>query len=151
MTKDETSKYSDLRNDGIAELFTYPMHVKSVITNPSPGLALGFKGLYQISGIAWSGEGSIRRVDVSADRGRTWTEAVLDEHVLPLCLTRFRTAWQWDGGPTVLMSRATDSAGTVQPSRDAVMAGRAANSFYHYNGIQSWGVSENGELRNAYA
>jgi len=151
MTRDETSKYSDLRDDGIAELFTYPMQVKSVITSPSPGLDLGAKGLYQVSGLAWSGNGSITRVEVSADGGRTWTEAALDEHVLPMCLTRFRTAWRWDGGPAVLMSRATDSAGNVQPSRDAAMQSRAANSFYHYNGIQAWRVSDRGELHNVYA
>jgi sulfane dehydrogenase subunit SoxC len=151
MTKDETSKYSDLRDDGVAELFTYPMRVKSVITTPSPGLTLGLKGLYQVSGVAWSGEGSIRRVDISADGGRTWAEAALDSHVLPKCLTRFRSAWKWDGGLAVLMSRAVDDAGNVQPSRATVMAGRAANSFYHYNGIQAWSVSENGELRNVYA
>ena len=102
MTKDETSKYSDLRNDGIAELFTFPMDVKSVITSPSPGLTLGPKGLYQVSGIAWSGAGKIRRVDVSADGGQSWAEAALDRHVLPMCLTRFRTAWNWDGGSAVL-------------------------------------------------
>lgn len=151
MTKDETSKYSDLRDDGIAELFTYPMRVKSVITSPSPGLTLGPKGWYQISGIAWSGEGSIRRVDVSADGGHTWARAALDEQVSPLSLRRFRTAWRWDGAPAVLMSRATDSTGNVQPSRSVAMAGRAANSFYHYNGIQAWQVSVNGELRNVYA
>jgi sulfane dehydrogenase subunit SoxC len=151
MTKDETSKYSDLRNDGIAELFTYPMGVKSVITSPSPGLKLGPKGMYQISGIAWSGAGKIRRVDISADGGRSWAEAALDQHVLPRCLTRFRTAWNWDGGPAVLMSRATDDADRVQPSRDTVMVGRAGNSFYHYNGIQAWSVSEQGDLSNVYA
>lgn len=151
MTKDETSKYSDLREDGIAELFTYPMHVKSVITSPSPGLTLGPKGLYQLSGLAWSGNGSISKVEVSADGGRSWAEAVLDPHVLPMCLTRFRTAWRWDGTPAVLMSRATDNAGNVQPSRDAAMERRAANSFYHYNGIQSWRVTEQGALHNVYA
>lgn len=151
MTKDETSKYSDLRNDGVAELFTFPMGVKSVITSPSPGLSLQEKGLYQVTGVAWSGAGSIRRVEVSADAGRSWAEAALDAHVLPMCLTRFRTAWNWDGGPAILMSRATDDAGHVQPSRDMVMARRAANSFYHYNGIQAWSVSEQGAASNVYA
>lgn len=151
MTRDETSRYSDLRSDGIAELFTYPMRVKSVITSPSAGLMLGDKGLYQVSGIAWSGDGSIRRVEISADGGRTWAEAALDRHVLPKCLTRFRSAWQWNGSPAVLLSRATDDAGHVQPSRQAAMTGRAANSFYHYNGLQAWQVDENGALRNVYA
>jgi sulfane dehydrogenase subunit SoxC len=151
MTKDETSKYSDLNDDGEALLFTFPMGVKSVITSPSPGLVMGDKGVYQVSGIAWTGAGKIRRVEVSADGGKSWADAALDEHVLPKCLTRFRSAWNWDGGPAVLMSRATDEAGAVQPTRTAVLRGRASNSFYHYNGIQAWQVSETGEVNNVYA
>jgi sulfane dehydrogenase subunit SoxC len=151
MTKDETSKYSDLAADGTAELFTFPMAVKSVITSPSPGLALAGPGVYQISGIAWSGRGRIRRVEVSADGGASWAEAALDEHVLPRCLTRFRSAWHWNGGPATLMSRAVDETGAIQPTRDAVLAGRAPEAFYHYNGIQAWAVNESGASRNVYA
>ena len=150
MTKDETSKYSDLRDDGVTELFSFPMGVKSVITSPSPGLDLGPGGYYQVAGIAWSGAGRIRRVEVSADGGSSWAEAALDDHVLPKCLTRFRSAWKWDGSPAVLMSRATDEAGNVQPGRAEVLRGRASNSFYHYNGIQAWRVSASGELHNVY-
>lgn len=151
MTKDETSKYSDLGEDGVAELFTFPMGVKSVITSPSPGVGLGPNGLYQVSGIAWSGSGRIRRVEISADGGQTWADAALDEHVLPKSLTRFRTAWRWDGGPATLLSRATDDQGAVQPTRDSVMAGRGVGSFYHYNGLQAWRVAEDGSLSNVYA
>ena len=71
MTKDETSKYSDLGLDGRAKLFTFPMDVKSVITSPSGGQKMQGPGLYQISGVAWSGFGKIRRVDVSADGGKS--------------------------------------------------------------------------------
>lgn len=150
MTKDETSRYSDLRDDGVAELFTFPMGVKSVITSPSPGLRLGPQGVYQISGIAWSGAGLIRGVEVSVDGGRSWAEAALDEHVLPKCLTRFRSAWRWNGGPAVILSRAVDDAGNRQPTRRDVLNGRASNSFYHYNGIQAWQVDTDGELSNVY-
>ena len=134
----------------MAELFTFPMGVKSVITSPSPGLAMSGPGVYQISGIAWSGAGSIRRVEVSADGGRSWAEAAVDEHVLPKCLTRFRAAWRWNGSPATLLSRATDDRGAVQPMRDEVLRGRAAGSFYHYNGIQAWRLNEQGEVRNVY-
>jgi sulfane dehydrogenase subunit SoxC len=74
MTKDETSKYSDTQDDGKSRLFSFPMGVKSVITSPSPGLDLGVAGIYQISGIAWSGAGRIRKVEVSADGGKSWAE-----------------------------------------------------------------------------
>ena len=151
MTKDETSKYSDLADDGIATLFSFPMGVKSVITSPSPGLTLGKPGLYQVSGIAWTGAGKISRVEISADGGKSWADALLDRHVLPKCLTRFRAAWHWDGGPAILKSRATDESGAVQPTRDVVLEGRASGSFYHYNGIQAWAVSEAGSLNNVYA
>jgi len=151
MTKDETSKYSDLNEEGIAQLFTFPMGVKSLITSPSHGLSLGPAGIYQLSGIAWSGSGKIKRVEVSADGGSSWADAALDEHVLPKCLTRFRSAWNWDGGPAVIMSRATDEAGNVQPTRTAVLNGRANGAFYHYNGIQAWAVSDAGEVSNVYA
>ncbi|TDJ32487.1 MAG: sulfite dehydrogenase [Gammaproteobacteria bacterium] len=151
MTKDETSKYSDLNEEGIARLFTFPMGVKSLITSPSHGFTMGPAGLYQVSGIAWSGSGKIRRVEVSADGGGSWADAALDEHVLPKCLTRFRSAWRWDGGPAVIMSRATDDAGNVQPTRSAVLQGRANGAFYHYNGIQAWAVNEAGEVANVYA
>lgn len=150
MTKDETSKYSDLRDDGKAELFTFPMGVKSVVTSPSPGVGLGPKGIYQVKGIAWSGSGRIRRVEVSADGGKSWADAALDDESLPKCLTRFRTAWRWDGAPATLVSRATDDAGNVQPDRASVMRGRANGSFYHYNAQQAWQVDTDGGLRNVY-
>lgn len=150
MTKDETSKYSDLMDDGRAKLFTFPMSVKSLITSPSPGLTLGARGVYPVKGIAWSGSGRIRRVEVSADGGKSWADAALDEHVLPKCVTRFRIPWRWDGGSATLLSRATDEQGNVQPTRAAVLEGRASNSFYHYNGIQAWAISPAGEARNVY-
>lgn len=151
MTREETSKYSDLQADGRARLFTFAMGVKSVITSPAPGLEMGAPGLYQISGLAWSGAGTIRRVEVSADGGRTWAEAALDEPVLPRCLSRFRLAWRWDGSPSVLLSRAVDEKGDVQPTRDALMESRAPGTYYHYHAIQAWRVGTNGVVSHVYA
>jgi len=151
MSREETAKYSDLRPDGSAELFTFLMGVKSVITAPSPGLDLNGPGLYQISGLAWSGSGTVRRVEVSADGGRTWAEAALEAPVQPKCLTRFRTAWRWSGGPAVLKSRATDDTGAVQPERDVWLEAHGAHAFYHYNGIQAWAIDGAGAARNVYA
>ena len=150
MTKDETSKYSDLGLDGRAKLFTFPMDVKSVITSPSGGQKMQGPGLYQISGVAWSGFGKIRRVDVSADGGKTWAQAALTEPVLSKSLVRFRSPWRWSGSPSVLMSRAVDDSGAVQPTRAALIAERGTNYRYHYNAIQSWKVSEAGEIGNVY-
>src|SRR5438552_803989 len=108
MTKDETSKYTILLQDGKAWQFVFPLEVKSIITKPSPGLGLKEPGFAEISRLAWSGNGRIRQVDVSADGGQSWAPAALQGPVLPKALTRFRIPWQWNGGPAVLQSRATD-------------------------------------------
>jgi sulfane dehydrogenase subunit SoxC len=150
MTKDETSKYTDLQPNGRSLLFTFPMEVKSVITSPSGQQKMQGPGLYQVSGVAWSGFGRIRRVEVSADGGKTWAQAALDGPVLPKSLARFRLAWRWDGSPSVLMSRAVDETGAVQPTRAALMAARGAQYRYHYNAIQSWNVAAAGEVSNVY-
>jgi sulfane dehydrogenase subunit SoxC len=102
MTKDETSRYTDLQADGTSRMLTYPMEVKSVMTRPSPAVALQGPGLYEVSGIAWSGQGTITQVEVSADGGQTWAAAALSDPVLPRALTRFRSAWMWNGAPAVL-------------------------------------------------
>ena len=151
MTKDETSKYTDLLPDGSSLLFTFPMEVKSVITSPSPGLELAGAGLYQISGLAWSGMGKISKVEVSADGGATWGEAALSEPVLDKAVTRFRMAWRWNGGPTIIKSRAFDETGAIQPSRDEVVAAKGMNFAYHYNGVQAWRVGAEGGVTNVYA
>jgi sulfane dehydrogenase subunit SoxC len=151
MSKEETSHYTDLQADGRSIQFTFPMAVKSVITSPAAGLKLHNQGYYEVNGIAWSGSGRVKRVDVSADGGASWAPAVLDEPVLPKHLTRFRAAWQWSGQPATLMSRAVDETGAVQPTRDAVMAGRGSGQFYHYNAVQAWRIDPEGGISNVYA
>jgi sulfane dehydrogenase subunit SoxC len=140
-----------LMPDGSARQFTFGMDAKSVITSPSGMQQLGPHGFHEISGLAWTGNGRIRTVDVSVDGGRSWREAVLQEPVQSMALTRFRLPWSWSGEPAVLQSRAVDEAGYVQPTRDALIAKRGLNSTYHYNGIQSWAVAANGEVRNVHA
>jgi sulfane dehydrogenase subunit SoxC len=144
MTKDETSRYTDLQADGTSLMFTYPMEVKSVITRPSHGMTLPGAGLHQISGIAWSGHGTIRKVEVSTDAGKTWRDAALVAPVLPRALTRFRLPWKWDGAATVLKSRATDDTGAVQPERDKFIAEHGNNAVFHFTAIQAWSVAANG-------
>jgi sulfane dehydrogenase subunit SoxC len=151
MTRDETSHYTDVLLGGKALILTYPMEVKSIITNPSTGLALRGPGLYEITGLAWSGLGRIRRVEVSADGGRTWAEAALGDPVLPKSFTRFRMAWRWNGGPAVLMSRAVDETGAVQPTRASLVAEHGERQNYHNNGIQAWAIAAGGEVSNVYA
>ena len=151
MTKDETSRYSDLQADGKSLMFTYPMEVKSVITRPSHGMTLPGPGLHQVSGIAWSGNGTVKKVDVSTDGGRTWVESPLVAPVLPRALTRFRLPWKWDGAAAVLKSRAADDTGAVQPEREKFVAEHGSNAIFHFNGIQAWSVGANGEVKHVYA
>jgi sulfane dehydrogenase subunit SoxC len=151
MTKDETSKYTISLPTGKALQFVFPIEGKSVITHPSPGLAMQGPGLYEISGLAWSGYGKIAKVEISADGGKSWAPAALQEPVLPKALTRFRLAWRWNGGPAILQSRATDESGYVQPTRDQLIAARGTRTFYHFNGIASWAVRDNGEVAHVYA
>ena len=149
-SREETSKYTDLLNNGKAEMFSLEMEVKSVITSPSGRMQLRRKGVYEISGLAWSGASEIRKVEVSADAGRSWAEAVLQSETRPYAATRFRIPWRWEGQPAVLQSRASDAKGNIQPERDAALARYSPAGFYHYNGIQSWQVREDGRVSNVY-
>jgi sulfane dehydrogenase subunit SoxC len=149
-TREETSKYTDLLPDGIARQFTFHMEAKSVITFPSGGQTIPSQGFWEVNGIAWSGRGKITMVEVSTDGGATWEEAELQDPVLPICLTRFRFPWTWNGQTALLQSRATDETGYVQPTVAELVAARGVNSTYHNNGIQTWSVAENGEVTNVY-
>lgn len=151
MARNETAKYSELQPDGKARQFTFVMDVKSLITSPSHGQRLKQPGFHEIRGYAWSGHGKVRRVEVSADGGKSWAEAALQEPVLPKCMTRFRAAWRWSGQPAVLKSRAIDETGAVQPERAALVAQRGLNGYFHYNAIVSWAVDEDGAVTHVYA
>lgn len=151
MAKDETSKYSLLLKEGKVAQFNFPLDAKSVITKPSPGVNMRGPGVYEISGIAWSGNGTIRKVEVSADGGKSWAEAALSPPVLSKAITRFRVPWRWDGGPVSLRSRAIDDTGYVQPSREEQIAARGSRAQYHCNLITSWGIAQNGEVTHVYA
>jgi len=148
-TREETSKYTNLLADGTARQFVFEMDAKSVITRPSPGHRLTTHGFYPIAGLAWSGRGTIRKVEVSTDGGGSWRSARLETPVRDRALTRFQADWHWTGEPASILSRATDSTGYMQPTREALVAARGLNSQYHYNAIQQWRVDASGEVRNA--
>ena len=61
---------------------------------------------------------------------------------------RFYYEFDWDGSPMLLQSRAVDSTGYVQPTKNDLRAVRGENSIYHNNGIQTWHVAANGEAEN---
>ncbi len=147
--REETSKYTDLMENGKARRFTWEMDCKSVITNPSPQAPITHgKGHTILSGLAWSGRGTVDRVDVTIDGGKNWHRARIDGLSLPKALHRFYYEFEWDGGPLLLQSRAVDSTGYAQPTKDQLRAVRGTNSIYHNNGIQTWHVQSNGEIEN---
>lgn len=146
--REETSKYTDLLADGRSRRFTFIMDAKSVVTNPSPQAPLKVKGPNVLSGVAWSGRGTVKRVDVSLDGGRNWATARIDGPALPLSMTRFYFDFDWDGRELLVQSRAMDDTGYVQPTKNELRKVRGLNSIYHNNGIQTWLVRANGETEN---
>ncbi len=154
-TKDEVIHYVDMMPDGISRQYTSIQECKAVITSPSGGQQLLAAGHYTITGLAWSGRGSIKAVDVSVDGGITWKRARLESPVLDKCLTRFNLPWVWNpaangGKPPLLQSRAIDSTGYVQPKYGQLRAVRGTRSIYHNNAIQTWRVNASGEVENVH-
>jgi sulfane dehydrogenase subunit SoxC len=147
-TREETSKYTELMKDGKARGFTWPIFAKSVITFPCPEMCVKGPGVYEIQGLAWSGLGRVKQVDVSLDGGINWTHARLHEPVLPKALSKFTLEWRWDGGPALLQSRAEDETGFVQPTLAELRQVRGANGIYNNNSIQTWQVKPDGSVFN---
>ena len=146
--KDETIHYVDLQPSGLHRQYTSIQEVKSVITSPSGGQVLLDKGFHTITGLAWSGRGKIKKVDISTDGGRNWRPARIEGPVLTKCLTRFNADFVWDGKPAIFQSRAVDETGHIQPDYHQLRTVRASRSIYHNNAIQSWSLEENGEVKN---
>jgi sulfane dehydrogenase subunit SoxC len=155
MTREETSKYTDLLGSGKARLFSLDMDAKSVITFPSGEMRLPGAGFYNIGGLAWSGRGRVQSVDVSVDGGKTWYPARIESAPEPMCTVRFSFPWIWNGQPAVLQSRCTDETGYLQPTLKELVAIRGSNgpfgSIYHLNAIQSWAVTADGRVSNVHA
>ena len=151
MARDETSKYTDLMPDGTARIFTMQMEAKSVITFPSGGQSLPGPGLYELTGLAWSGRGKVERVEITTDGGKSWTKAQLQEPRLPIAFTRFRMPWRFEGREAVIASRCVDETGYAQPTREELIAARGMNSTYHFNGIKLWRVQADGAVTNVEA
>lgn len=154
----ETTKYPTLKLDGKSRWFELQLGPKSVITRPAGGQRLPVNGFYEITGLAWSGGGAIRRVEVSTDGGRTWKDAQLQDPVARKAHTRFTIPWNWNGEEAVLQSRCTDDQGVVQPSLAELAKLRGADLEYFrtptanvgdFNAIQPWKVNRDGSIQNA--
>jgi sulfane dehydrogenase subunit SoxC len=147
MSRDETSKYTEPMRDGRIRQFSFEIEARSIITSPAYPDTVE-PGWHEIRGLAWSGRGRIRRVEVSTDGGLSWQDAALQGPVLPKAHTRFGLPWYWNGEATELLSRATDETGYVQPTLKAIYRERGPGSGpYHFNPITGWLVRSDGELR----
>ncbi|MBW8868807.1 MAG: molybdopterin-dependent oxidoreductase, partial [Acidobacteria bacterium] len=156
----ESRTYAQVLPNGKSYRFYFLQEVKSFITHPSPGYQLKEPGYHEISGVAYSGTGRITKVMVSADGGKSWGQAALQDPVLPKAFTRFRMPWRWDGGSAVLQSRAWDESGNMQPTRAEFVAVRGQTSkpppvgafpSQHFNAITSWAIDQKGGVRHVYA
>jgi len=150
MTYDD---YGHISPDPRAAALVEQIGPKSVITFPSGGQRLPGPGFYEISGLAWSGGGAVRRVEVSTDGGAHWQDSELRSPAYPMAHTRFGMHWKWDGRECVLLSRCVDELGTVQPTR------AEAGAFFEDpperprvrgadNTIQPWKITSDGSVLN---
>jgi DMSO/TMAO reductase YedYZ molybdopterin-dependent catalytic subunit len=107
------------------------MRVKSLITTPRDGDQIA-SGTTRVTGVAWTGSGTVSQVDVSIDEGKTWQAARLTSEAKP-------GVWrQWEASVSVrspgdqrLRVRATDSAGNTQPEKAASNPGGYGNNSIH--------------------
>lgn len=150
-SKEETSKYTMLQESGKAIRYFWVNEVNSVITSPCPEKPwsdLKKGDLVEIEGLAWSGRGTIKHVDISLDGGDNWVEADLKGLVLPKSWTRFSYIIKWKGKPLLLASRATDDVGHTQPTIDEETSKVGVESVYHRNAIVTWEITKKGECNN---
>lgn len=156
LTFQESSRF--LHDDPRTQPNTYELGPKSVITSPSGGQRLPSPGIYTVTGLAWSGAGAIRAVEVSTDGGRSYQSAELSGPSLPRAFTRFHFPWTWDGQETVLQSRCVDERNQRQPSEAEFLEywGMTRQELYrasntrlgHCNWIQAWKVEPRGDVVN---
>ncbi len=98
--------------DGISPVTR--MRVKSIITSPTDAARCGRD--LTVRGWAWSGSGGITRVQIGADGGDTWQDAVIGTPASRYAWTPFEAVVHAPcAGRFSLRSRATDATGATQP------------------------------------
>jgi sulfane dehydrogenase subunit SoxC len=156
--KEETSRYTALKPSGKAIQHFYANEVNSTVVSPSPEKPwtdLKAGDVVEIEGLAWSGMGTITKVDLSFDGGNNYVEASLKGLVLPKCWTRWSYLYtipkdfkHTNGKQLLLTSRAMDDAGYIQPTVQQEVDVMGVESIYHRNGIETWEVNEKGEVNH---
>jgi sulfane dehydrogenase subunit SoxC len=149
--------FGHLDSDSKVAALDYQIGPKSVITYPSGGQQLPGRGFYEISGLAWSGGGAIRTVEVSTDGGKKWNRAEFKGTPQRMAFTRFGYGWNWDGNETEILSRCTDEIGQVQPTREQVAKYWNVPFERNYrvpgldNSVMPWRIGRDGSVKNGLA
>src|SRR6267143_2154309 len=93
------------------------MQIKAEIARPSEGETIPANSNVRVHGTAWTGDGAIKKVEISSDDGATWNEAKLLGESKPNAWRLCEFIWKTPDRPgkATLIARATDSKGRTQP------------------------------------
>ena len=107
------------------------MRIRSIITHPETGMIIG-NGSINLSGVAWSGEGTVEKVDLSFDQGENWVETSLEPSLTSYDVARWEYDWHPTGrGRYLIISKATDTSGRTQPLNPIWNKGGYGNNTVH--------------------
>ena len=149
--------YGHLNRTTLGAAMIYQIGPKSIITFPSGSQKLPDKGWYEITGLAWSGQAAVKKVDISTDNGKTWKATELKGTPHPMAHVRFGMMWNWDGGEHVILSRTTDGIGQVQPGREELAKALGVEVTPTWrppgnnNTIMKWKINRDGSVTNGLA
>ena len=107
------------RRGDIAELTPLTeMQIKAQIAHPAEGEVVPANSNVRVRGAAWTSDGEITKVELSADGGATWNEAKLLGESKPNAWRLWEFQWRTPAaaGKQILVARATDSHGRIQPA-----------------------------------
>jgi len=149
--------FGHLDKDAEEAALGFQIGPKSVITHPSGAQRLPGRGFYEIRGLAWSGGGAVKTVEVSVDGGKKWNLAQFTSAPQRMAHARFTFPWNWDGTETEILSRATDEIGQVQPLREQIAQWWNVPFERNYrvpgldNSIMPWKIAKDGSVTNGLA
>ena len=93
------------------------VRVKAEVARPAPDEVVSQGTSYRMHGAAWAGQSDVAKVEVSDDGGRTWAEAKLVGQPVPFAWRLWEHDWSVPSRPgrRIIMARATDDQGRMQP------------------------------------
>jgi DMSO/TMAO reductase YedYZ molybdopterin-dependent catalytic subunit len=128
----QTQEYIYIGEEGIPDNTPVSnMRVRSLILQPESDTAHQ-KDEIQVTGIAWTGEGEVTKVELSFDGGNQWIDANTVAPTSSYSVTRWVYAWYPENqGDYRIMVRAYDSKGESQPLNALWNEGGYGNNAYH--------------------